>query len=84
MIPGSEPILLDLEKLFLLSAEQISKESLESNDFLGPRKFPKFIEIQFFGHYSKCRQPFWTIFGHMKALGFPELPIQLRDLNSKE
>ena len=26
MIPGSEPILLDLEKLFLLSAEQISKE----------------------------------------------------------
>ena len=26
MIPGSEPILLDLEKLFLLSDEQISKE----------------------------------------------------------
>ena len=30
MIPGSEPILLDLEKLFLLSEEQISKE------FAGP------------------------------------------------
>ena len=26
MIPGSEPILLDLEKLFLLPDEQISKE----------------------------------------------------------
>ena len=26
MIPGSEPILVDLEKLFLLSEEQISKE----------------------------------------------------------
>ena len=33
-------------------------------------------------HSSKCRRPFWTIFGHMKAIGFPELPIQLRDLGN--
>ena len=36
-----------------------------------------------FGHKSTCCKPFWTIFGHMKALGFPELPVKLRDFNSR-
>ena len=39
--------------------------------------------FSFIGHYSRCRQPFW-ISGNMKAQGSPELPTQLRDLNSKE
>ena len=65
---------------------KVDRELLEKQIQTPKKHLPEAspYDLQIFEDYSKCLGAFWTIFGHMKALGFPELPIQLRDRNSKE